>query len=123
MHFTAASLVSWLIFGAVGRVEWSDNYAGLLTIAGVVQLACLIGLAVNASWAWPSSFGVYMTSAIVGFGVTTIYIILFYGENRNACSAAFWSLSGIYLGVAVEAVTGITRRARAAWATTVELRQ
>ncbi|KAH6694109.1 hypothetical protein F5X68DRAFT_200263 [Plectosphaerella plurivora] len=128
LRWLSIGFTSWLIIGALGYSNWSppDDGVPLEMLLGgalvMAQVVSLIGVVDPAGATWPRSFGVYATSAILGAGVTTICAILLSKFAQHAYVGMFWSLSGIYLGMVVEGVTGIVHRARALMAATAESR-
>ncbi|KAK4200750.1 hypothetical protein QBC40DRAFT_253755 [Triangularia verruculosa] len=123
MRSLATALVSWLITGALGSIDWRPAEPSLLVIVtsilGTTQLLSLLILSSSAGDLWPRSAGAYAISAILGFGATTIWAILGSAWARHPYLGVFCSLAGVYLGLAVEGFTGVFGRVRDAWAATV----
>ena len=122
MRCLAAAFVSWLITGALGSTggETVDPFSLVITttILGMTQVIFLFALASTAGELWPRSAGAYATSAILGFGATAVWAILGSAWGRHPFTGVFCSLAGVYLGLAVEGVTGVSGRVGAAWAAT-----
>jgi hypothetical protein len=127
MRSLATALVSWLITGALGSTDWRTSEPFFLVIVaitlGMTQLLSLTILSSSAGDLWPRSAGAYATSAILGFGATAVWAILGSAWARHPFLGVFCSLAGVYFGLAVEGVTGVSGRVGAAWAATVVLEE
>jgi hypothetical protein len=127
MRTLAAAFVSWLITGALGTTDWQTRDLFFLimvcTALGTIQLILLLALFSSAGELWPRSAGAYATSAILGFGATAVWAILGSAWACHPFIGLFCSLAGVYLGLAVEGVTGVSGRVGARWAATAALEE
>ncbi|KAH6691373.1 hypothetical protein F5X68DRAFT_65222 [Plectosphaerella plurivora] len=109
------AITSWLVFGAVGYADWatpslSQDYPGLMVCNLYAQLLSLGAFGTCAHFTWPRSAGSLVVACTAGCGVTTVST-LFQGTTENFFQTAFWSLSGVYLGLLTESLTGLCGRA------------
>ncbi|KAL0935575.1 uncharacterized protein CTRU02_210166 [Colletotrichum truncatum] len=109
MGLLSTSFVAWLLIGALAHCD--DSFmpvetAWILTASlSFILAVCLILSTAECPTSTHSQGAAYYTAAIMGFGVSTIYALTSNGWYHNQ-RRVFWSLSGLFGGIFLEASTG-----------------
>ncbi|KAF6814731.1 hypothetical protein CSOJ01_03954 [Colletotrichum sojae] len=98
----AIPIVAWLLAGAVAYSPWAPGLLQwiIIIVSLLVQVVFLIHTGHEENLP-----AVYIIAALIGCTFTTVAVLLLPGW-KTCARALFWCLSGLYLGMIGEAMTG-----------------
>ncbi|OBR15674.1 hypothetical protein CH63R_00854 [Colletotrichum higginsianum IMI 349063] len=111
----AIALVSWLLIGSISHsppaiAALGDGIIALDVALVFVQIPMLFLALDSASDLWPGRGSATFTAAVVGLGVASAYALRAADGWANGSQGLFWTLGGMYGGVALEWLTGFWAR-------------